>query len=111
MKPKSMIEVPGFFGSVNLEIKWWKDKAHELDQKCDQLARDKAENDAIGYKMDADKLAARVEELETIMSAAMRKCRQYWNEPDIDAPETHAVLEWIHDTLVATLRPTEEKKP
>ena len=66
-----MLKEPSFFGSVNLEIKWWKDKAHELDQKCDQLARDKAENDAIGYKMDADKLAARVEELEAIIEDSL----------------------------------------
>ena len=32
-----MLKEPGFFGSVQREINWWKDKAHELDQENTQL--------------------------------------------------------------------------
>ena len=32
-----MLEAPGFFGSVNKEILWWKDKALELSQRCQEL--------------------------------------------------------------------------
>lgn len=58
----------------------------------------------------AEQAAARLKRCEEQISAAMQKCRQYWNESDIGDAEIHAVLEWVHDCLLAALRGEEEKE-
>jgi len=90
------------------------DRLHQARRaEAAEAERDKAENDAIGYKMDADKLAERVRVLEKrlrevqgllfrIPKLAQGPSRELWDGIMSDVLKTHR-------DNIAILRPTEEE--